>query len=246
MEPNFAIAFLVGMLSTVHCFGMCTGIVGALTLSLPPEVRARPHSLLPFVTAYNLGRIVSYAVVGALLGEASQLLASVVGDYYGTQIFNIISFAMMAGLGLYLAGWFPKFALVERIGRPVWRRLEPVGRKLLPVKSVPQAFMFGTVWGWLPCGLVYSMVLWAVSAGGSALDSAAVMFAFGLGTMPTVVLAGVLVNRVARFARQPWVRRTVGLTILMFAVFGQGMGWIQQLHSVVAHVEGVPIHDHGH
>lgn len=246
MEPNLAIAFLVGLLSTVHCFGMCTGIVGALTLSLPTEVRARPHSLIPFVTAYNLGRITSYALVGALLGEASHLLARVLGEYYGTRIFNVVSFAMMAGLGLYLAGWFPKFAAVERIGRPVWRHLEPIGRKLLPVTSVPQAFMFGTVWGWLPCGLVYSMVLWSMSAGGSAAGSAAVMFAFGLGTLPTVMLAGLLVNRVARFARQPWVRKTAGLTILLFAFLGQGLGWIEKLHSFVADIEGVPIHEHNH
>lgn len=243
MEPTFAIAFLVGVLSTVHCLGMCTGIMGALTLSLPMEVRARPNSLLPYMLAYNLGRVSSYTLVGWMVGALSSLLASALAQYYGSQIFLALATAMLVGLGLYLGGWFPKFALLERIGRPLWRRLEPAARRLLPVRSINQAFLFGTVWGWLPCGLVYSMLIWSLTTG-EADEGALLMLAFGLGTLPTVMLAGVFINRIVRFTRLPLVRKLAGVGIIAIAASNLTIDWVDTAHNAMVTVDGVPHHEH--
>ena len=245
MEPTFGIAFLVGFLSTVHCFGMCTGIMGALTLSLPTEIRARPNSLLPYVLAYNLGRVSSYTIVGWVFGALSSVLASALTHYYGSQIFLTLATAMLVGLGLYLGGWFPKFALLERAGRPLWRRLEPSARRLLPVRSVNQAFLFGTLWGWLPCGLVYSMLIWSLTTG-QADDGALLMMAFGLGTLPTVLLAGVFINKIVRFTRLPLVRKLAGVGIIAIAASNLTFDWVDAAHDAMVTVDGVPHHEHQH
>lgn len=245
MEPTLAIAFLVGFLSTVHCFGMCTGIMGALTLSLPTEVRARPNSVLPYVLAYNLGRVSSYTIVGGVFGALSSVLAATLTQYYGGQLFLILATVMLVGLGLYLAGWFPKFALIERVGRPVWKRLEPWGRRLLPVRSLNQAFLFGTVWGWLPCGLVYSMLIWSLTTG-RPQDGALLMMAFGLGTMPTVLLAGVFINKVVRFTRLPLVRKFAGVAIIAIAASNLTFDWVDTAQNAMMNIDGVPHHEHKH
>lgn len=217
METIFIAAFVAGLISTVHCFGMCSGIVGALTLSLPSTIRERHNSSLPYLLAYNFGRIASYTVLGAAVGMLSHSMVEVLAPYYGTQIFHVLAITVIAAVALYIGGWFPKLAYVERIGRPIWRSLEPIGRRLLPVKSLPQAFLFGTIWGWLPCGLVYTMLLWTVTAG-SALGGAGIMLGFGLGTLPAVVLAGLYVRHVVAYAKKPWVRQSAALMLLAMAV----------------------------
>jgi sulfite exporter TauE/SafE len=246
MEPTLGIAFVVGMLSTVHCFGMCAGIVGALTLSLPSHVRARPDSLLPYVLAYNLGRVSSYTLVGALLGALSGAVSEALNQYYGTRLFQVIAAAFLVGLGLYLGGWFPRFAMVERIGRPLWRRLEPAGRRLLPVKSVTRAYFFGIIWGWLPCGLVYSVLTWSLTSG-SAERGALMMMAFGLGTLPAVLAAGLLVDRLVKFSRSPRVRKMAGVLIVIVALTNFAFDWLHSGPQVPMNTQGgVPAHEHHH
>jgi hypothetical protein len=130
----------------------------------------------------------------------------------------------MVGVGLYLAGWFPRFALIERIGVPLWRRLEPVGRRLLPVRSPVHAYVFGLVWGWLPCGLVYSALLWTTSSGGAA-PGALFMLAFGAGTLPSVMTAGIVTGWIARLTRLPLVRPVVGLLLIGIALTGLALSF---------------------
>ncbi len=211
--------FLLGLFSTVHCIGMCGGIMGALAYSLPAEVRSRPARLGTYVLGYNLGRIVSYTLAGAvvgMVGERMYRLLSPVGGYHALQIAAAL---LVTGAGLYLAGWFPKFALMERIGVPLWRRLEPLGRKLLPVRGISNAFVYGLIWGWLPCGLVYSALLLTVTADGPAAG-AAFMAAFGLGTLPAVTGTGMLVNRLARLTRRPYLRQAAGVVLIALALVG--------------------------
>ena len=107
---------------------------------------------------------------------------------------------------------------VERLGGALWRRIEPYGRHLLPVRRPSQAFYLGLLWGWLPCGLVYSVLVWAVSAGG-VWRGAALLLAFGLGTLPNLLAMGVLVGGVARWVGNPWVRRLAGLLVAGFGVY---------------------------
>lgn len=218
MELSLATAFIIGIASTLHCLGMCGGISGALTFSLPAEVRRSRWRLSGYSLAFGVGRVGSYAMAGGIAGAVGAILLQVVSDIQPLQLFaRTLAAAVLAGIGLYLAGWFPRFAQLERIGAPVWRRLEPHARRLLPVSSPLQALLFGAAWGWLPCGLVYSMLIWTLTTG-EALQSALLMLAFGLGTLPGVMTAGILTARLAHLARKAPLRQIIGLTIVAVAV----------------------------
>ncbi len=210
-------AFVVGLLGGVHCIGMCGGIVGTLTLSLPAQRRTSLASLFGFQLAYNCGRILGYVVVGALFGALGALLLQ--SGYVGTgqRVLYAVAALFMILLGLYLGGWWPGFARIERIGMPVWRLIEPIGRRFLPVRRHWQAIAVGFFWAWIPCGLVYSVLVLAVSAG-SAWHGALLMLAFGLGTLPNLLGIGVLAGAAARVRDQIWLRRLAGAVVFAFGI----------------------------
>lgn len=216
MLTTLGIAASVGLLSSLHCIGMCGGIAGLLAASLPPGVHGRQSTLLAYLVAYNSGRLTSYAVAGALIGAFGTGLVQIAGQSYGFLLVKGLGAGVLIAIGLYVAGWFPALALVEGAGVPIWRRIEPFGRRLLPARSPGQAFLQGIVWGWLPCGLVYSSLLWAFSAGGAA-NGALVMLGFGLGTLPAMMGTGLLSRQLLDLVRQPYVRQAVGLTIVLVA-----------------------------
>ncbi|HUM92742.1 MAG TPA: sulfite exporter TauE/SafE family protein, partial [Candidatus Competibacter sp.] len=186
---GFLAAFLIGLTGGVHCVGMCGGIVGALTLGLP-LARERPLlARLPFLLAYNTGRIASYVAAGALAGGVGAWAANLVSVHRAQLGLQVVAGLFMILLGLYLAGWWPVLGHLERAGGVLWRRIEPLGRRLLPVRTLPQALGIGLVWGWLPCGLVYSALVWAIGAGGAG-KGALLLLGFGLGTLPALLAMG--------------------------------------------------------
>ncbi|MDX1655303.1 MAG: sulfite exporter TauE/SafE family protein [Candidatus Competibacteraceae bacterium] len=217
-EGDYLAAFLVGLRGGVHCFGMCGGIVGALTLGLPAAVRARFVAMLPYLGAYNAGRIASYTLAGALAGGVGAWAAHLASVRHGQQVLQVIAGLFMMLLGLYLAGWWQGLARVERAGGVVWRHIQPLGRGLLPVRSPLQAAGLGLVWGWLPCGLVYSVVIWAIGAGGAA-RGALLMLSFGLGTLPALLGMGAFAAALAKFVARPWVRHTAGALVIAFGLW---------------------------
>jgi sulfite exporter TauE/SafE len=221
LELLLASVFVVGLLGGVHCVGMCGGIAAALTFGLPAERQGRFAALLPFLLAYNAGRVASYALAGGLMGGAGTLLSRLVPVQGAQRGLLILAAAFMILMGLYLGGWWSGLARLEQAGGVLWRRIEPLGRRLLPVRSVGQALTLGLLWGWLPCGLVYSALVSAVSAGG-AWQGAAVMLAFGLGTLPNLLAMGAAAGAIAGFARRAWVRRAAGASVLLFGLWTLG------------------------
>jgi len=221
VELTFVSAFIVGLFSTLHCLGMCGGIIGALTFSLPDEIRQHRPRLIAYLSAYSTGRILSYVVAGSLAAGIGSWLVTVVSPKYGHLVLQSIAFVFMFSIGLYLAGWFPRFSSIEQIGRPVWAKLEPLGQKLLPVRNPVHAFLFGLIWGWLPCGLVYSALIWS-STIGSGVDGALFMLAFGVGTLPSVMTAGIVSEWIMRTRKQPALRIIIGLSVMAMAVASLG------------------------
>lgn len=219
MVSTFFSAILIGLFSTLHCVGMCGGIMGALTFSLPQEVRQARPRLFGYLLLYNTGRLTSYVIAGALFGTLGHRLFRLISPEHGYFALQLIAAAVMCAMGFYLAGWFPRFAQVERIGIPIWRRLEPLGRRLLPVKTPVQALLYGLVWGWLPCGLVYSALLLSLGLG-SAPAGAGFMLAFGLGTLPGVVGIGAFSHYLARVQRAPLFRQFAGILLIVLALAG--------------------------
>ena len=210
---SYITAFLLGLFSTVHCIAMCGSVIGALTLSLPAEIRESQRKMLPYVFNYNLGRLLSYGVAGLIVGSLSAPLLA----FNGHLVLRYLSVIVMVCMGLYLAGWFPKFAHMERLGSPIWKWLQPIGQKLLPVKKLSQAFYLGIIWGWLPCGLVYAALAVAATAGDPAKASM-VMLAFGAGTLPAVMGAGMFTGMLASLARSENLRKIAGLLIIIMAL----------------------------
>ena len=211
-------ALVVGLLGGVHCVGMCGGIVSALTFGLSEEDRSRVSAILPFQLAYNLGRITSYVLAGAIMGGLGMLLAQLMPIHLAQRVLLGIAGLFMVLLGLYLGGWWMILSKVELAGTLVWKRIEPLGKKLLPVRSPAQALKIGLVWGWLPCGLVYTMLVNAVAAG-SAAKGAGLMLAFGLGTLPNLLLMGILAAALARIIRSPLTRQIAGVLVILFGLF---------------------------
>ncbi|BAW80149.1 hypothetical conserved protein [Candidatus Nitrosoglobus terrae] len=220
---SFTFAFLLGLLSALHCVAMCGAIIGTLTLSLPREVRNHKKRLVPFIFAYNIGRIVSYITMGLIMGVLVKLLGTishpvvVLIGISGHSVLQAISSFIMLGTGLYIANWFPRFARVDRLGVPLWRKLEPLGRQLIPVRTLKHAFIFGTIWGWLPCGLVYNAVAVAATTG-SGTRSALTMLVFGIGTLPAVMSAGIFTIWMTHLAKLKGLRHIAGLLIITIAL----------------------------
>ena len=211
-------AFLIGLSGGAHCVGMCGGIVGALTLGLPATPDRPFLGRWPFLLAYNLGRLLSYVTAGMLAGGVGAWAMHLMAVHQAQLTLQLLAGLFMILLGLYLAGWWMGLTRVERVGGRLWRRIEPLGRQLLPVRTPAQALGIGLVWGWLPCGLVYSVLVWAMGAGG-ALNGGLLMLCFGLGTLPALLTMGAFAATLAGFIRQPWVRQIAGALVIGFGIY---------------------------
>ncbi|NEV64808.1 sulfite exporter TauE/SafE family protein [Thiorhodococcus minor] len=218
MSPAYALAFLVGLLSALHCIGMCGGIAGAISYSLPPAVRSRPSSYVSYQLLFNLGRILTYCVAGAAFGSLGAGLAQLSTLGWLEEVMRLVAASVLIGIGLYIGGWLPGFAVVERVGLPLWRRLEPARQRLLPVRSPLGALLVGLIWGWIPCGLVYSILIGAPAQGGW-LAGAGYMAAFGLGTLPVVLGTGLLAGRLGLLARDRRLQALAGIALIGLALF---------------------------
>jgi hypothetical protein len=208
----FGAVFLTGLLGGVHCAGMCGGIVAALA-------GQRGGKRLSLHLAYNGGRVLSYALAGALAGAAGSLGLLLDGLLPMQLALYVLANAMLIGLGLYLAGVSSVVAWIERLGAALWRRIQPLTRNLLPADTLPRALGLGLLWGWLPCGLVYAVLTTALLTG-NALDGAAIMAAFGLGTLPNLLLAGLALRRMTAATRARPLRMAAGGLVLGFGVYG--------------------------
>lgn len=213
-DSGFLAVFLVGLLGGVHCAGMCGGIVSALSLQVPGNRPAWGIHL-----AYNLGRIASYAVAGAVMGALGSLGLLLNGWLPVQMTLYVVANLMMVALGLYLTGLTQTLAFTERAGQWLWRRVQPATRRFLPVRGVAQAFPLGLLWGWLPCGLVYSVLTMTLLTG-SAARGALTMLAFGLGTLPNMLLAGLLLARFRGVIQGRALRLASGLIVLAFGAWG--------------------------
>ncbi|CAM3106016.1 cytochrome biogenesis protein [Pseudomonas floridensis] len=211
LAPLLISALMLGLLGGGHCLGMCGGLMGALTLAIPRELRARRLRLL---MAYNLGRVCSYGLAGFLSG----LVGRAVADSPGAITLRVFAALLLIAMGLYLAGWWNGLTYIERLGRGLWRHLQPVATRLLPISSLPRALLLGALWGWLPCGLVYSTLLWSASQG-SPLDSALLMLAFGLGTWPVLLATGLAAERTTALLRKRSVRSAGGVLVILFGLW---------------------------
>ncbi|UTA47227.1 sulfite exporter TauE/SafE family protein [Simiduia sp. 21SJ11W-1] len=208
MEFSLALAsmFAAGLLGAGHCLGMCGGIVGALSLAGGEQRWLR-------LALYNIGRISSYSLLGAVVGALGYAFEQIAGPWL-----RIVAGSLLILMGCYLADWWRALVVLERAGAKVWRILAPLGQRLLPLQSHWQALPLGMVWGFLPCGLVYTALAFAASQGTVATGAAA-MAAFGLGTMPALLVSGAFAVQLKQWLAKRALRQTLALLLIAFGVW---------------------------
>jgi sulfite exporter TauE/SafE len=212
-----ASAWLMGFLGSTHCVAMCGGVVAMSCSALPVAKRTKAGAHFPYALAYNAGRITSYGIAGAIAGALGGVFASIGFVEHAQLGLRLLAAVMMIAVGLYVAGLARGLRWTERIGEPLWSRVAPLARRLVPVDSLPKALALGLLWGWLPCGLVYAALAAAVTTG-SPLGGAATMAAFGVGTLPMLLAMGSAASFIGGLARTPSVRVVAGLAIVGFGV----------------------------
>ncbi len=212
-ELSLLAIFLTGLMGGGHCVGMCGGIVTAMSFQ---GTQKQPFT---YHLAYSAGRIASYSLAGALVGLLGS--AAFLSDtLYPLQTgLFILAQGVLILLGLYLAGLNSAVLWLERAGGGLWRRLQPRLGRLLPIRNHGQALVAGSLWGWLPCGLVYSVLVSALAAG-SAGQGALLLLVFGLGTLPNLLLMGWAADSLRGLLRQPWLRRSAGGIVVALGIWG--------------------------
>jgi len=208
-------AFMIGFLGSTHCLGMCGGISASLSLAVPvgPSFHWRRAF---FLLAFNVGRIGSYVIAAMLVAALSTDLQ----EHWmplGTLL-RTLAGVLLILMGLSLAGWWQGIQILERLGAPIWRRLQPLTQRFLPVRSVKSALMLGGLWGWLPCGLVYS-TLGLASAQPSVGTAALLMLFFGLGTLPSMLATGYAAQSVKSIKNHRLVRSVTGTLLILFGLW---------------------------
>lgn len=211
MSPDWIGAFFIGLVGAGHCMGMCGGIASMLTMG-----QSQPSKWVPLF--YNSGRLMSYALIGAVIGGAVSSI-STISELNNALIWLRLAAALfMILLACYIGRWWQGLLVIEKFGQSLWRVISPAGKSLLPLKSPIHALPFGFIWGWLPCGLVYSMLTWSAVAG-SALNGALVMLAFGLGTLPAMLLVGHSAAFLHKLQNSRIFRHIVAFTILIYGLY---------------------------
>ena len=201
--------FLAGLMGSVHCLGMCAGLSGLFAVG-GNAGRSR-------VLTYNAGRLLSYGIIGALGG----LLGASAAESY--QLYTQVHWLRIAGgviiclIGLQIALELNLLRAIESAGAGIWRAISPLARRLLPVTSHRRALGLGLLWGWLPCGLVYSVLLVAMTSGGP-ISGALVMAAFGAGTLPAMFATGIGAQVVTRFTQGTASRRAMGFLLIVMGL----------------------------
>lgn len=198
-------ALLMGLAGSGHCLAMCGGLAGAMGLNQSP--------LRLFI--YNIGRITSYMLAGALVGGAALAVADV--HPQGLLVIRFLAGLMMILLALYLTRIWMALTVLEKAGAVVWRWLRPISRQFPPNSPTPRLWIAGMIWGWLPCGLVYSALSWAAISG-DPVNGALMMLAFGLGTLPSMLLFGVFSRKLARIVRSTGFRWVAGGILAFYGV----------------------------
>ncbi|WP_165854957.1 sulfite exporter TauE/SafE family protein [Marinobacter sp. JSM 1782161] len=208
-------ALMIGFMGSAHCLGMCGGISASLSMALPvgPGFRLRQSALL---LAFNGGRIASYMVLASLVALVSTQAA---GTWQSLgPLLRSLAGALLILMGLSLGQWWQGIQYVERLGKPLWQRLSPLSGRLMPIQSPWQALGLGMVWGWLPCGLIYSTLGWAALQP-SVPAAALTMFCFGLGTLPSMLATGYAASQLRKWRSHPLFRRITGACLIAFGLW---------------------------
>jgi sulfite exporter TauE/SafE len=213
MNLDFFSAFVIGLLGSGHCVVMCGGISTMLTTAISDTSRHKKYAI---IFAYNFGRITSYSLIGALVALTSSMAAKNIG--FPVAILKNIAGVFLILLGLYLGQWLMWLSRVEHLGKNIWRYISPHTKKFIPIKNIRSAFALGALWGWLPCGLVYSTLTWAL-ASADVFNGALIMFFFGLGTLPALLSVSLGTISIKSLLSHALFRKLAALLVILYGIY---------------------------
>ena len=228
MDIDLLSAFIIGLLSAGHCLAMCGGITSMLTSAISQDPllknnllqnnvpKEKTQSKLVIILCYNIGRIGSYAILGAIVGFTGSIAAKSIG--LPLAGLRIIAGIFLVLLGLYLGQWLMILSRVESIGKKLWQYISPLSKKVIPVNSPLKALSLGAIWGWLPCGLVYSTLTWSL-ASGDPQTGALIMASFGLGTLPALLTMSFGLLSIKNFLKNNTVRKSIAIIIIFYGFY---------------------------
>ncbi|MBE3667794.1 cytochrome biogenesis protein [Vibrio navarrensis] len=212
MNGDYLGALMIGLAGAGHCLGMCGGIASLLNLgSQNPSPKLN-------TLFYNLGRLLSYGLFGAIVGGTISSLSDIAGLNQSLAWLRLLAALFMILVALYIAKWWNGLLFVEKLGQLLWRFIKPMTQHFMPIRHPLQAIPFGFLWGWLPCGLVYSALTWSALSG-SALNGALMMLAFGLGTLPAMLLVGIGAEYFARIQKSSIFRHTSATILVLYGLY---------------------------
>lgn len=221
IEPlSLITALLLGLFGASHCLVMCGGIAAAVGSSTP---HASVGNRMTNALAFNIGRISSYALAGFLVGVLGLWLQ----QQHQILMIGLRSIAgiMLILMGLYIARWASWLTRVEQIGQIFWRYIQPQAGKLMQSQRLPQKFALGMLWGWLPCGLIYSTLSWVAANGDPAMGALA-MFTFGLGTFPALFASSMAAASLTRVIQHKLVKHAAGLLLIGYGCWTICSVWL--------------------
>lgn len=232
-------AFIIGLLGSGHCLAMCGGITTLLTSAINkpsnlPTMKASVQGDIPVIMTstqsscspqssrfnlvflYHFGRIVSYCLIGAIVGFTGSIAAKNIG--LPIAGLRLVAAVFLILLGLYIGQWLLWLNKIESLGKGLWRYLSPLAKHVIPVDSPKKALGLGALWGWLPCGLVYSTLTWAL-ASGSSLTGATIMFFFGLGTLPALVALSLGIDSIKNLLVNIAFRKIMAISLISYGIY---------------------------
>ncbi len=215
-------AFLIGLLGSSHCFAMCSGISAAIGVDSIKNNNGQLSSIL----AYNMGRLLSYAIAGLILGS----LSFVIGQKFEPALnaLRLFSGLIMILMGLYICRWSLLLAQLERLSLPLWKKIQPYAQASLGKQGLHWRLICGMLWGWLPCGLVYSSLIWATSSA-SPINAALLMFCFGAGTLPSMILSSSLSAKLSILLKNTLFKALSGGMLIIYGCHTIYIGLLKHL-----------------
>lgn len=229
-------AFLLGFMGSAHCLGMCGGISAALGA-------ANERRTFALSVSYNIGRVLSYTLLGALVAGMAQGFSQPLLQLLpqGARWLRTLAGLMVIAMGFYVAGWWRGLTHLEKIGAHVWRYVLPLTKPLLPPKSIGAALLLGELWGFLPCGLVYSSLTWAVLSA-DAMRGALWMAAFGIGTLPAMLATTHGGSYLRNWKQRPALRHAAALVLIVAGIVAAAMPWLHAQHDHSDHLDHAHYH----
>ena len=215
VPTSLAAAFIAGVAGSLHCVAMCGGISGALAMRAR-ALQSAPARALAHTAAQQIGRIASYASIGAVCGAFGGAIQSAFDLGGAARVMRVATGVFLIAIASRVAFGWRGFDPVERLGAKLWRRLTPLVRPS-PGRGFGGSLLLGAIWGFMPCGMIYSMLIFAALSG-EASRGAATMLAFGLGTWPAMLGGGLISAQLWRVTAARGVRAAAGAVLFLFGL----------------------------